>query len=237
VRGCLFILVLGAALLAVVAWFGALPLTRTLVDAGLSGSGFRAAQQTVTVTSDPPVGVLAGHADIILIDATDVTWRTLQASRVTLELDDVDLFGRTARTIHGRIDNARIGSEGSADSSIPLSMVDFDGPTGAADASITVEATVVRGLVIAAVQREFGVKASDLELLSPDRIRLTAPGATIDATLVIDGSGALAISTSLGSVEMFRVDPAIPLRLRSATVVDGSLRLDGILDVTDLLRG
>src|SRR4029078_11387664 len=41
----------------------------------------------------------------------------------------------------------------------------------------------------------------------------------------------------LGSVEMCGVDPAIPLRLRSVTVVDGALRLDGILDVNALLPG
>ena len=110
-------------------------------------------------------------------------------------------------------------------------------PAAAADAAITVDAATIRRLIVAAVEREFGVKATGVELVAPNRLRLAAPGATIDASLVIDERGALAVSTPLGSVEMFRVDPSIPLRLRSVTVVDGALRLDGILDVNALLGG
>ena len=236
-RGCLFILVLGGAFLAAVAWFGALPLTGSLVDATLAGSGFQAAGRTITVTADPPPRVLTGHADVILIDATDVSWRTLKASRMTLELDDVDLFGRTARAIHGRIDDATILSEGVAGSGLALSTFDFDGPPGAAVATSTVDAATIRGLVVAAVAHEFNVTTTAVELVAPNRLRLTIPDATIEASLVIDGSGALAISTPLGSVEMFRMDPSIPLRLVSASVVAGELRLDGVLDLTGLLRG
>ena len=236
-RGCLFILVLGGALLAGVAWFGALPLAGTLVEATLAGSGFQAAGRTITVTADPPVRVLTGHADVILIDATGVTWRTLKASRLTLELDDVDLFGRTAGQIHGRIDDATVTPEGAADASVPLKTFDFDGPPGAAVTTITVDAAAIRGLVLAAVAREFNVTATDVVLLAPNRLELTTPGATVEGTLVIDAGDALALSTAIGSVPMLQLDPALPLRLTGVRVEGGTLAIEGTLDINDLLRG
>jgi len=118
-----------------------------------------------------------------------------------------------------------------------LSTFDFDGPPSAAVATITIDAATIRGLVIGAVAREFNVTATGAELLALNRLRLTIPGATIEASLVIDGTGALAISTPLGSVAMFSTDPSIPLRLRSASVVDGRLDVEGVLDLTGLLRG
>ena len=238
-RGCLFVLLFAAVVIGSIAWFASAPIASTVVGAILEGSGFRAASSTITVTADPPPRLLLGQADRVAIAATDVEWQSLRAARLSLQFGGVDLFARTAMTIHGSLDDADVvvDDEATTGGTAPTATIAVDGPAGAADAAITVGAATIRRLIVAAVERQFGVKASGVELVAPNRLRLAAPGATIDATLVIDASGALAVSTPLGSVEMFRVDPAIPLRLRSVSVVDGALRLDGILDVNALLRG
>ena len=238
-RGCLFVLLVAAIVIGSIAWFASAPIASTIVGAILDGSGFKAASSTITVAADPPPRLLLGQADRVAITATDVAWQTLRAARLSLTFDGVDLFARTATTIHGRLDEADVAAEDDTTSggAAPTATIEVDGPAAAADAAITVDAATIRRLILAAVEREFGVKATGVELVAPNRLRLAAPGATIDATLVVDERGALAVSTPLGAVEMFRVDPAIPLRLRSVTVLDGALRLDGILDVNALLRG
>ena len=238
-RGCLFVLLFAAIVVGSIAWFASAPIASTVVGAILDGSGFRAASSTITVTADPPPRLLLGQADRVSISATDVQWQSLRAARLSLTFDGVDLFARTATTIHGSLDDADVAAddETTGGPAAPTATIAVDGPAAAADAAITVDAATIRRLIVAAVEREFGVKATGVELVAPNRLRLAAPGATIDATLVIDERGALAVSTPLGSVEMFRVDPSIPLRLRSVTVVDGALRLDGILDVNALLGG
>jgi len=105
-RGCLFVLVIGAAIVAGAAWFGAPPLAATVIASILEGSGYHATSSTITVSANPPPRLLIGHADRVTIDGRGVTWRTFRASRIQLTLGDVDLFGRTAGTINGTITGA-----------------------------------------------------------------------------------------------------------------------------------
>jgi len=107
-RGCLFVLVVAAALIAVGAWFGAAPLTATVITSILEGSGYHATSSTVTAGADPPLRLLVGHADRVTVDGSGVTWRTFRAAQIDLTLGDVDLFGRTAGSIHGTITGAEL---------------------------------------------------------------------------------------------------------------------------------
>jgi len=236
VRGCLFVLVVAAALIGAIAWFAAEPVVDTVVRSALEGSGVRASSLTVTATSDPPPKLILGRADSLTIDASDLGWRTLHATRVQLTLDGVDLFGRTVTTIHGTIEGAEIAEDGSPDP-IPVASIALDGPADEAAVTITVERAAVRAVILAAIQREFGTGATDVQLVAPNVLRLTMPGATIEGTMVIASDGLLALSTRLGEVTMLRVDPAIPLQLRSVSVVDGGLRFGGVLDMNGLLHG
>ncbi|HEX5824544.1 MAG TPA: hypothetical protein VFY18_08815, partial [Candidatus Limnocylindrales bacterium] len=85
-RGCLFVVLVGSAVLAGAAWFGAPPLTSTVVASVLEGSGYHAASTTIIASADPPVRLLLGHADRLTIDGHDVTWRTFRAVGVSLTL-------------------------------------------------------------------------------------------------------------------------------------------------------
>src|SRR6476659_8148791 len=110
-RGCLFVLLFAAIVIGSIAWFASAPIASTVVGAILNGSGFRAASSTITVAADTPPRLLLGQADRVAITATDVEWQSLRAARLSLTFDGVDLFARTATTIHGRLDDADVAAE------------------------------------------------------------------------------------------------------------------------------
>jgi hypothetical protein len=234
-RGCLFVLLFAAVVLGAVAWFGSGPIASAAIGTALQGSGYRSSATTITATSDPPPRLLLGRADRVSIDGEDVDWRTLHAGQLSLVLDDVDLFGRTAGHVAGSIHDARIddGRGGSA----TASSIELAGPLDAAVATITIDAETLRVLARAAAAASLPVQVTDVQLVGPDRLRLVTPGATVEGSLVVDTDGTLGFSTPLGAVPILRVDPASGLKLRSAAVVGGDLRLIGELDLASLLRG
>ena len=234
-RGCLFVLVLAAAILGVAAWFGAAPLADTVIASALDGSGFHAQTSTITATADPPVRLLLGHADKVTIDGTGVTWRTFQAARLQLTLGNVDLFGRSAGSIEGTIMGAvlRANDPGAP----PTADVTLDGTGAAAQATIRVSGSAVDRLVRARFTSSFGVAVTSTSLVAPDTLRIDASGTTVEGRLRIDDSGALVLVTGLGTAEVFRFDASFPLRLTAVRVAGTDLELDGTLDADTLLGG
>ena len=107
-RGCLFVLVLAAAVLGGFAWFGSPALASAVIEAVLDNAGYHAATTTITATSDPPPKLLLGRADRVEIDGTDVDFRTFHANRLQLTLTDVNFVARTAGKINGQISGAEL---------------------------------------------------------------------------------------------------------------------------------
>jgi hypothetical protein len=66
---------------------------------------------------------------------------------------------------------------------------------------------------------------------------MVTPAATLEGRLIIDRSGAVALSTRIGDAVILRLDPAFPLRLKSVEAFAGDLHLDGTLDLGALLGG
>jgi hypothetical protein len=233
-RGCLFVLVLAAAVLTTAAWFGAPVLASTLVATALQNGGYHAGSSTITATSDPPPKLLLGRADRVEIAGTDVDFRTFHAASLDLVLTDVDVVGRTAARITGRITGAELKT---TDGVATTADVAIDGAADAADATIVVDAATVDRVVKATFQRELGVAVSGTELVAPDILRISAAGTTLEGRLSIDASGAIALSTQLGSSPILSLDPSFPLRLRSVGAEPGGLRIDATLDAQALLGG
>lgn len=233
-RGCLFVLVFAAIVVSTVAWFGAPVLTSTVITAALENGGYHAVSSTVSVTSDPPPKLLLGRADRVEIAGTDVDFRTFHAATLDLVLTDVDVVNRTAARIEGRITGAELKT---ADDEPTTADVDIDGAADAAAAVIVVDAATVDRVVKAAFERRFGVAVTSTELVAPDTLRIRSVGATVEGRLVVDASGAIALSTPLGSAGILSLDPSFPLRLRSVTAVGGDLRIDATLDAEALLGG
>jgi hypothetical protein len=91
--------------------------------------------------------------------------------------------------------------------------------------------------VTAAVSRSFSTQLTDVELITPDRLRLVAPGASLEGTLTVSASNQLSLSTRLGSVPLVTIEPSLPLDLRSVSADPTTLRITGVLDVGRLLQG
>jgi hypothetical protein len=233
-RGCLFVLILAAAVRSAAAWFGSPILASTVIRAALENGGYRAASSTVTATSDPPPKLLLGRADRVEIAGSDVDFRTFHAASLDLVLTDVDIVGRTAGRISGRIGDAELRT---ADGVPTTADVDIDGDASAAAATIVVDGATVERVVSAAFRRQFGVAVTSAELVAPNLLRVRAPGATVEGRLGVDGSGGIALTTSLGSTTILSLDPSFPLRLRSIAAVGGDLRIDATLDAEALLGG
>jgi hypothetical protein len=234
-RGCLFVLVIGAALVAGAAWFAGPPLTSTVISSVLEGSGYRAESSTITTTADPPLRLLLGHADRVTIDGRNVTWRTFKAGRLELTLDDVDLFGRTAGSIHGTISGAQLQTTDGT--TAPTADVTVDGSGTNADATISVLGATVDGLVRSGVAKQYGAAVTATSLLAPDTLRITTSGTTIEGRLAIDSGGGLVLVTRLGSADLFRFDTSFPITLTGVRVSGSDLELSGTLDAEALLRG
>ena len=233
-RGCLFVLVLAAAALGGFAWFGSPVLASTVIASALENAGYHAASSTVTATSDPPPKLLLGRADRVEIVGADVDFRTFHAASLDLVLADVDVLGRTAGRINGRITGAEMTTAGGETTTAD---VDIEGTAGAADATIVVDGATVARVVKATFQQKFGVAVTKTELIAPDKLRITAPGATVAGQLLVDSSGAIAFSTSLGSAPILSLDSSFPLRFRSVRIDGGNLRIEAVLDAESLLGG
>ncbi len=233
-RGCLFVLVLAAAVLGAAGWFGSPLLASAVVSAALQNAGFRAGSATVSATADPPPRLLVGRADRVEIVGSDISFRTFRAASLDLVLTDVDLVGRTAATIAGRIGGAQMTTSDGTAASVDLAI---DGPAGAARAVISVDSATVDRVVKAGLHQAYGVVVIGTELVAPDTLRISVTGATLEGRLTIDGDGALAISTPLGSAAILRLDPSFPLRLTAVGVAAGNLRIEGTLDAEALLGG
>jgi hypothetical protein len=233
-RGCLFVLIVAAVVLSAGAWFGSPVLASTVITAALGNAGYSAASSTVTVTSDPPPKLLLGRADRVEISGTDVDFRTFHAATLNLVLTDVDVVGRTAARISGRITDAELRT---ADGIATTADVDIDGAARAAEATIVVDAATVDRVVKAAFKQKFGATVTSTELVAPDILRIRSTGATLEGRLLVDADGAIALSTSLGSTAILSLDDSFPLRLRAVGVVGGDLRIDATLDAEALLGG
>ncbi|HEV8545639.1 MAG TPA: LmeA family phospholipid-binding protein [Candidatus Limnocylindrales bacterium] len=232
-RGCLFVLVLGAALLVGIVWFGGPPIAGSVIAASLASSGFTAETLDVEVDADPPLTLAVGRADRVRITAGNVRWNGLVAQSMALELGHVDLIGRTAATVDGTFQGVALAGPGGA----PVAAaIEIHGPASGAEASITVDGTAAATAARAAVEADFGIHPTSAELQAPNVIRILALGQTIDGHLELAPDGAIVAVGSFGTVRVIKPDPAIPIQLTGLTVADGRLVVTGIFDITALLR-
>jgi hypothetical protein len=231
-RGCFSILILAAGFILAAIWFGGPPLAGTVVEATLTGSGFSADELDVKVEASVPVTLVAGRADRVTVDATGVRWSGLRAGSMSLAIDDVDLFGRTAGRVEGRFDDAELTGLGGAP--VPAS-ISISGPASAATTKVRVDRSTVERLAAAAFQAEFGIRADTVALVAPDEVRLGVAGQTLSARLEILPNGGVAATSPLGTVTLVTAASSLPLTLSGLAVGENGLELTGTIDIASLL--
>ena len=232
-RGCLSVLILAAAFLVGIVWFGGVPLVETVVEASLTSSAFEADELDVTVHADPPLVLALGRADRVEIDAKGVRWEDLRAGAMTLRLDGVDLLGRTATTADGQFSDVELAVAGGDPALVGIAI---HGPAAAALTTIEIDGPTVKRMALAAFEKTFGTRPDSAELVAPDGVRVGIGDRQLNGTLRVDVDGALVVSSGLGTLRLVEPDPSLPLRLTSVSIVDGGLALTGTLDVSALLR-
>jgi hypothetical protein len=232
-RGCLSVLIIAAGVVLAGAWFGGPTLAGVLVGRSLDSVGFVAADRSVTVSSDPPLEILAGHADRVTIRATRATVRDLTANRLLLTLTNVDLVAGQFSGVDGQLDDVLIPSVDG--SSVDAGTVTVRGRAGAATTTVRIDAAVVEALLGRAIRRETGLSVAGLSLTAPDRIRFTA-GLTISGRLAVGPDGSLVIAATSGDTRFTVFKPNADLRLTSVAVSGTELVLTGTTDLRSLLR-
>jgi hypothetical protein len=237
VRGCLSVLVIAAVFLVATVWFGGQPLAGAVVEASLAAAGFQADTLDVEVTASPPLRLATGHADVIRIEATGMRWNALRASSMDLSLGDVDLLNRTAATADGSFEDVDLGGADASAEAEPLSArITLAGPASEALATISIPGATVESLVRDAVERELDVRPETVTLSAPDTLALQIAGNVVSGQLILDVSGAVVLSTTLGTIRLVAPDPSIPLQLSELAVESGALVLRGTLNVQGMLR-
>jgi hypothetical protein len=231
-RGCVSVLVLAAAFVLAVAWFGGPALAEILIGAGLGGAGFEGRATSVKVTADPPFEVIGGHADRVAIGSDGAVFGDLEATRVDLVLLDVDLVGRRFGEAEGVMTGVRVRRE---NDSVPIGRVELSGRADATDAVITMPGADVERLAAAALNDRLALPIVGASLGEPDRLRFSVAGQGVDARFAIDPDGSLVLAVPLpGNPRILLVDPD-PLVLESVHVLDGELVLTGTIDLAALL--
>lgn len=232
-RGCLFVLLTGLAVLVAVVWFGGPPLAGVAVGAALTSGGLDADGMTVAVESDPPLRLAVGQADRVTIDASDATWNDVRVGRLTVELLDVDLIGRSIRSAEGQLDEVEL--DATDDEGEPLLMaIVFSGPADEAVTAVSIDSQTVQRLAITAFEAELGVRPDAADLVAPDTVQFTAGGQSVTGQLEVTTAGELQATTPLGTVTVLQ-SAGLPLELTAVSVGPAGLELTGTLDVSSLI--
>ena len=231
-RGCLSVLIIAAAFLVGIVWFGGVPLAETVVEASLATAAFEADELDVTVHADPPLVLALGRADRVEIEATGVRWEDLRARSMSMRLDGVDLLARTATTADGQFRDVELAMAGGEPALVGIGI---SGPAEGARTTIDIDGPTVNRVALTAFEEEFGTRPDSSDLVAPDRIRVRLGGKELHGTLRVEANG-LVVTSGLGTIRLLEANPSIPLRLTGVSIVNGDLRLIGTLDVSAMLR-
>jgi len=234
-RGCLGVLALAAALVVATAWFGGPALAGVLVEGALDVAGLEGRNRSVRVESDPPIDILGGWADRVVIGADDVVLENLEAGRLDATLLDVDLVARTFGSIDGRLEAVVLtAGDGSA---TEAETVDLRGPADDVLATVRIAGSVVDRLAREAIEREAGLTVGAVTLEAPTTIVFMIGPARVEGLLAVDADGVLSAALEApGAPVISLVAPGSPFDLTGVAVDDADLVLSGTLDLASLLR-
>lgn len=236
-RGCMFTLVLAAAVVAVVVVVGLPAIAAGLLTAGIRAAGLQSETLAVTVTSDPPWDLVGLHADHVDVRATSATYRGMQIGSLEMTLTDVSLMDRSAANVAGQLLGVTVPDV--AGSPLGLAAINLSGGGKAVDATTAIAAVDARALVAHEVASATGLAlpVTAVRLTAPNKVVIRTTSLNATATLSVDAAGDLvATLPSIGPVTVLRAGQDVPIRMTSITVDSaGGLVLGG--RVENLLGG
>lgn len=231
-RGCLFTVALGAVTAALLVALGLPALAAGLLTAGVGAAGLRADDTAVTVTADPPWDLLSLHADRARVVASDATFRGIAIGSLDVTLLDVDILGRTAGGVAGRLTGVTV--DGAARAPLRLAAVTLGGGTGRVTVATGIAAADARSLVAGALGAATGaaVPPAAVRLAAPDRVTVGGRSAW-SVRLAVDAAGDLvALGAGAAPVVLVRGGQDVPVRFTAVSVDGGgSVVLSGVLSV------
>jgi hypothetical protein len=233
-RGCLFTLLLGGVVVALIVVVGLPQVAAGMVTTAITAAGLHADDTTVTVSSDPPTDLVGLHADRVRVRATDATFRGLAIGALALELRDVSILDRSAGQVDGQLTDVTIEDLGGRD--VTLDEIAIAGGGDDLTATTVIDGAQAEGLIADAVEERTGTRPDSVTLRDPDRLTIDA-GVEVGGTLDVDGAGNLVLEVDdnplgLEEVVLLRGGEDLPIRLTDVLVTpDGDLQLDGDLAI------
>ncbi|HKF84643.1 MAG TPA: hypothetical protein VKB30_02590 [Candidatus Limnocylindrales bacterium] len=233
-RGCLFTLVLGAVVIALIVVVGLPQVAAGMVTTAVAAAGLEADDTTVTVSSDPPTDLIGLRADRVRIRATDATFRDLAIGALDVELRDVSILDRTADAVAGRLSDVTVANVGG--SAVILDRISVGGGGDDVTATTVIGGSQAELLISDAVEQRTGVRPNSVTLQDPDRLTIDV-GVEVAGTLDVAANGDLVLEVDdnpvgLDEVVLLRAGDDLPIRLRDVLVTPGGdLQLDGDLAI------
>jgi hypothetical protein len=232
VRGCLFVLLLAAAVSAAVVVVGLPAVAAGLLTAGVQAAGLQADDLTVTVTADPPWDLLGLRADRVRVRATSASFRGLAIGALDVTFLDTSLVDRSATSVAGRLTGVTAPNVGGQP--LGIQAISLAGGGRQVTATTTIAPSDAQSLVAAEAASLAGVAvpASAVHLTAPDKVTLRG-AVTVSATLAVDAAGDLvATAPGIAPVALLRAGEDVPLTFTAVRVdARGGLVLAGILTV------
>jgi hypothetical protein len=232
-RSCLFQLLLAAAVILALLWFG-LPFGASwLATSALNATGFRGTETSVEVSSNPPPRLLTGHADSIHLKSSTVSIGELHAAAIDLTLGQVELFSRQIGTVAGTLDGVRVAAPDGQP--VTIDSVTLTGSATAASADMAISLAEAERLVASQLKAR-GVVAT-VALAAPDRITITAGGQSQPGRLVAAAGALLLIPDggALPTVTLIQPGAGNPFQITSAAVGPDHMTLIATIDIQTLL--
>ena len=240
-RGCLVSLVGTISLVTVVLWL-TLPFLASWALIGLMDiNGFNGTNTQVEVRANPPLLLLAGHADTVHIVSNNVTAGPLEAKRVDLRLENVALITRQAGNVTGELDGVTItapGTPGQPAITAVLEKVTVSGPGNATQATITMTGDEAAQLAESELKAKTGVTAT-ITFKAPNLVVLKLGTATQDGHLVIRNGDLVLVPslTLIPAITLLHPGSGEPFRFATMTMDQQAtlLTFTGTIDIQSLL--
>ncbi len=233
-RGCLSFVLFAVLLIGLLAWFVLPAIAGPLVVAGFAAAGLRGTDTQATVTADPPLELLALHADRVRIRSSDVTLQDLHATSLDVTIADVGLLDRTFATIDGTLEG--VSATTAEGSTVDVPSVRVTGTASVTNASFLLPTSLVADLAASAADRATGRQPDSVRLVAPDVVEFAVAGTTLDGTIAVDPSGDLIVEPSgpdarLPALILVTAASVEPLALESVRVVDAGVQVEARVDL------